>query len=290
MKKVITPFLILLLLSAFGLPGFAGNPDPYLVKEFDLKSGGKLQAETVGGSISVTGTNENKAVISLIITSQNGKTDKAEIEKALKNYTLEFTKENNTVIARVSQKNNSLSGKNALSISYQIRVPRQTECKLHTSGGSISLNNIQGKAETETSGGSLAFTNYTGTLNAETSGGSITLTQADGNLDLNTSGGSISLSKVSGDIKAQTSGGSIAANIQKLGNYLTLETTGGSVLATIPAGKGLDLDLEGTRVKTDLSQFKGTSEKDQVKGKVHGGGVPVKMHTTGGTVELKYQL
>ncbi len=107
---------------------------------------------------------------------------------------------------------------------------------------------------------------------------------------MGTSGGSIHLNEVSGDIQAHTSGGSINADVLKLGKYLTLSTSGGSVHATVPGGQGLDLDLSGNRVNTVVTNFSGTAKDNRVKGSMNGGGIPVKMSTSGGSTELKYRM
>ncbi|WP_394336226.1 DUF4097 family beta strand repeat-containing protein [Adhaeribacter arboris] len=228
--------------------------------------------------------------------------------EALAKYTIDVRQEGNTIYAIAERKERSWNNENNLSIGFEIQVPQQMACNLRTSGGSISLESVTGEQTVQTSGGSLSFknikgnmdantsggsidlANYQGSLDAQTSGGSINIDDANGSLKVHTSGGSIHLDKVAGDINAHTSGGSIHADVQRLGKYLTLETSGGSVHATIPGGKGLDLDLEGNRVKTALTNFNGTSDTRRVKGTVNGGGIPVKMSTSGGTTELSYRM
>lgn len=290
MRKKMTSLLLLFVFLAATISGFCKENDPYLVKDFDQKSGGNLQVNTSGGGISITGTNENKASITVIIKDQKGNTDKARIEELLKNYNLDIRQEKNTIYAIAEKKDKNWHSINGLSISFQIKVPRQTECNLNTSGGSIAINNIKGDTKAITAGGSIAIDQFLGDLDAKTSGGSIKLNDAEGKLTVQTSGGSINLTKVAGDIQAQTSGGSIAADIQKLGKYLTLETSGGSVKATIPGNKGLDLDLTGSNVKADLANFKGESKRTKITGSVNGGGIPVKLSTSAGSTQLNYRM
>ena len=106
---------------------------------------------------------------------------------------------------------------------------------------------------------------------------------------LKTSGGSIHLEDIHGSLEARTSGGSIRAEVEELGSFLTLKTSGGSITATIPNGEGMDLDLSGNRVNTKLVNFTGESGKNSINGSINGGGVPVSMHTSGGSVNLDYQ-
>jgi hypothetical protein len=281
---------------------------PFQVKEFKLNGRGTLITQTSGGSIKVNGSSGNEVKVTMYVTPANWlKRNEAPSAEALAQYRFDIRQDGNTIYAIAERKDKTWKRETALHVSFEIEVPRQVSTKLETSGGSISLANLTGTQNAQTSGGSLNFkdiigdtrartsgggitlSQYSGKLEAGTSGGSINLDRASGSLKLNTSGGSIHLNQVSGDILAQTSGGSIQAQVQHLGKYLTLETSGGSVKATIPAGKGLDLDLTGSRVKTSVTNFSGVAKNNQVKGRLNGGGIPVKMSTSGGTTELSYR-
>lgn len=226
-------------------------------------------------------------------------------------YDIEIVQSENTVSARVERKNEISSwfswfGDN-ISISFTVYVPEKISCTLNTSGGSISLkgvtgkqevktsggsltlNSIQGRMEARTSGGSISIEKYTGTLSAHTSGGPISLQDSRGELNVSTSGGSIKLNNVDGSIEASTSGGGIHANISALDKYLRLKTSGGSITAVVPTGLGLDLNLKGNHVNAKLINFNGEAEKDEVVGSMNGGGIPVVMSTSGGSVNLEYQ-
>ncbi|PIQ22887.1 MAG: hypothetical protein COW65_00465 [Cytophagales bacterium CG18_big_fil_WC_8_21_14_2_50_42_9] len=298
-------FLLTLTFSVFA----QNDQKPYLTKTFRLNSNGNLVTTTSGGSIKVTGTSGNDVKVVMYVRPNNWKNrDDAPSAEALEKYRFEVRQEGNTVYAIAERKDQKWDNKTALNVSFEIEVPEKIATKLSTSGGSISLAHVSGHQQANTSGGSLNFqdlqgevdgstsggsitvSRFSGNLDATTSGGSIKLNEATGALKVSTSGGSISLNKVSGDISAHTSGGSINADVEKLGKFLTLGTSGGSVRATIPANQGLDLDLAGNRVKTTVTNFTGTAKDDRVKGSMNGGGIPVKMSTSGGTTELSYRM
>jgi hypothetical protein len=309
MKKLVFALLVLAALISTTLVAFSQQTrKPYQVKEFKLTGAGQLITKTAGGSIKVTGTGNNQVLVKMYVHPAEGSKKNLEpSQEALDHYTFDIRQEGNTIYAVSARKDKKWDKATALQVSFEIEVPRQVSTQLHTSGGSISLANVSGKQVAQTSGGSLDFKNiagdtqartsggsiqlaqYSGQLEAHTSGGSIRLDDARGTLKLNTSGGSILLNQVSGDIDAHTSGGNIQAEVQQLGKYLTLQTSGGSVKATIPGGLGLDLDLSGNRVKTSVNNFQGQAKDNQVKGRLNGGGIPVKMSTSGGTTELNYQ-
>ncbi|MGV3561338.1 DUF4097 family beta strand repeat-containing protein [Larkinella arboricola] len=155
---------------------------------------------------------------------------------------------------------------------------------LATSGGSIHAKDSDGNLDLRTSGGSVDLSNLSGRINARTSGGSIKGDGVKGELMAGTSGGSVRLSGISGSVEASTSGGGMDVEITKLGEYVRLSGGPGSVHVKMPLDQGIDLDLSGNRVDIPLSKFDGTVEKDRVRGRLNGGGVPVRISAGSGSV------
>lgn len=281
------------------------NSEPYLTKSFDVEEPCELQIETPGGSIEVRGHDENTVYVEMYV-KRKGMVIKAD-EKVSDDYEVQIEKEGRLVRAIVKPKAKGWFKDNNLSFSFKVSVPNQTSCDLSTSGGSVQVEEVKGEHKVSTSGGSLKFAHISGTMNAHTSGGSIKIEAFEGELkantsggsikasasngiiDLQTSGGSINLENLTGSIRANTSGGSINAEIAGLEKELLLSTSGGSIKATIPAGLGLDLDLKGNRVNTKLVNFNGETDKSRIVGTMNGGGIPVKLATSGGSVSLEYK-
>ncbi len=282
--------------------------DPYLVKTFQLNGQGNLNVKTSGGSISVEAHGGNEVRVEMYVKKSGGGwfSSDDDIQEILEEeYSIDISKVGNAVSATADRKSKRWNS-NSLSIAFKVKVPSAISCNLKTSGGSISLSGVEGQQSVKTSGGSLnlekitgdmeahtsgggiKINDFTGMLSAHTSGGSINMKESEGDLRVSTSGGSIRLYDVVGSIEARTSGGSIEAEVKVLKDLLTLKTSGGSIRATIPEGLGLDLDLHGNRVNTVLNNFSGTSEKNRIKGSTNGGGIPVTMHTSGGSVTLDY--
>jgi hypothetical protein len=298
----------LLIFSAFSS---VKSPDePYLVKEFTQHEPGNLEVTTSGGSINVSAHEGNTVRVEMWVQVGGKKiaAGDAEGEKILKDFNINISQEGNTVSAVAEKKENTkFQGKNHPNISFTVLVPKRTTSNLTTSGGSISLDGVEGSQEVKTSGGSLSFKNingnveghtsggsievlnYTGVLNGNTSGGSINLRDSKGELKVHTSGGSINIENVQGNIDASTSGGTINAKLLTLDKQVKLHTSGGSIKAVLPSGVGLDLDLQGEKVNTRLQDFNGQADKGRVKGSMNGGGIEVVMSTSGGNIDLEYQ-
>lgn len=279
--------------------------DPYRVETFSVQRGGTLTVRTSGGSISVAGSNNNKARVEMIVR-KNGRILSLS-DTDLSNYTITIRKEGNDIIAMAERKSgvgNIWNGYNNESVSFVVSVPAAYSTKLGTSGGSIRVSNLTGSHSVNTSGGSLTFENLTGEIQGRTSGGSIDAKGIRGNLDVGTSGGSIRASDVEGamtlrtsggsiriqdakgSVDGSTSGGSINATFSEVTGPIDLGTSGGSVTVTLPRGLEFNLDARGSRVTADDFSFNGRTERNRMTGTVNGGGVPVRLRTSAGTVRI----
>jgi len=163
----------------------------------------------------------------------------------------------------------------------------------HTSGGSITVATAKGKVDVKTSGGSLNLSDIEGDTNAQTSGGSIRAEHITGESVVKTSGGSIQVTDIKGTTDARTSGGSITASLPgQPAGASTLNTSGGNVTVVLDAKAAVDVDLHtsGGRVVTDFpvtAVIQGEQKKNELRGKINGGGPLITARTSGGSVRLQ---
>ena len=343
MKKLLSLFILGLSISSVSWA--QDKETPYFVKTYKSSEIKNLNVRTSGGGISVTGGDGDETRVEVYLKVNNGgsKLSKDEIENRLKEYELSVKKEGETIlcIAKRKSESNWNNWKNGLSISFKIYTPEKISTDLVTSGGGISLKNLNGNLGFSTSGGGLKLQNLGGIIKGRTSGGGINISGCRDNIDVatsgggidaencngdiklttsgggltlkklngsikattsgggiraeeisgdfvtSTSGGSIQLEDITASVKASTSGGGIDADIKSLGKYLSLSTSAGSIHVRMPMDKGMDLDLDGQRVKVpNLSKFNGTVEKDRVKGLLNGGGIAVRMNANSGGVYI----
>ena len=164
------------------------------------------------------------------------------------------------------------------------------DIELTTSGGSIKASNCNGKLRLTTSGGSLDLKDLKGEIKASTSGGSVNGRNISGELITHTSGGGIHLDELSCSLEASNSGGGIDIEIKELGKYVKISNSGGGIDLQLPKNKGVDLDLSGGRIKTDqLGNFDGSIDDDSLQGKLNGGGVPVRVRSSSGRINLAFK-
>lgn len=165
------------------------------------------------------------------------------------------------------------------------------DINLETSGGGIIAKNCSGKIKLETSGGGIQLANLRGTISAHTSGGGVQGNNITGELITSTSGGGIDLKQMDCSLNASTSAGSLYAQMKKVGKYLKLEASSGNIDMELPLKQGLDLDISGDAINqspSKISGFSGQWEKDRIKGKVNGGGIPVSADASSGNVNVKF--
>jgi DUF4097 and DUF4098 domain-containing protein YvlB len=163
----------------------------------------------------------------------------------------------------------------------------------HTSGGSITVAAAKGGVDVKTSGGSLNLSEIEGNVNGNTSGGSIRAEKITGKSIVKTSGGGIQVAGIKGAIDARTAGGSISANLlgQPAGDCV-FKTSGGSVTVVLGDEVAVDVDAHTSagRVSTDFpvaSVVQGEQKKNELKGKINGGGPLIVAHTSGGSVRFQ---
>ena len=229
MKK----YLLLIAIIGFSVSIKAqSDKQPYLVKSLSGEAVNSAKINTSGGSISVMGVNASEARLEVFVTANNNEDlSKDELKQRIdEHYTMDISVSNHQLIATVKQKNTmNMNWKKSVSISFKAYLPVNVITEIETSGGSISLSNLNGEQTFRTSGGSISVDNVKGKMKGKGSGGSIHITNSSDDIDLATSGGSITAKQCKGNITLKTSGGSIELN--DLDGTIDAETSGGSINA-----------------------------------------------------------
>jgi DUF4097 and DUF4098 domain-containing protein YvlB len=226
----------------------------------------------------------------------------------------------------ISIKNKSTyNWRNQYDVSFEIYVPVQTSCYLKTSDGDIMLSGlnadqkcrtsdgdirvkkINGKVELQTSDGDINVSGINGDMIMETSDGDIEAEDIEGSLEMITSDGDIEMKGVigavsavtsdgdidaidcSGSITASTSDGDIHGNFLKITNKLSFVTSDGDINITVPKELGFNIKLKGETLRAHLSNFTGKNSEHHIEGDINGGGIPVELITSDGTVVLSFE-
>ena len=299
---------------------------PTMEESFSLSGRGNLEVTTSGGHIYVEGTSGNQVEVDVFV-KKNGKVLSSSddlVNDLDDGFDFRMEKEGNKVVLYAKKEERSSRWRN-VSIAFEVKVPHAISTNLKTSGGGLRLSDVEGDQRLATSGGGIRLTDVTGETHAYTSGGGIKVYNQNGDLEAKTSGGGIEIKNSEGDlyahtsgggirlednkgeidastsggsirisgyaeaVKASTSGGTIHADVSGLKKEISLKTSGGSIHASLPGGLGMDLNLKGNRVNLEASNFSGTMKKDRVDGSMNGGGIPVYMSTSGGSVHVDFR-
>jgi DUF4097 and DUF4098 domain-containing protein YvlB len=167
---------------------------------------------------------------------------------------------------------------------FVVNVPRDMESvKVETDGGSVSVNDIAGKADAQSGGGSIRIGGVGGVVMAETGGGNVDVDNVGGDLTAETGGGTIHITGAQGKVNASSGGGSIVVTSSQ--QETTLETGGGSIHLDNCGGKvkvstgGGSIDLGNIGGSAEIETGGGSIRLVSAKGPVHA-------ETGGGSIDL----
>ena len=298
-------------------------------QQFDVAAGGRLLVDVDFGSIDVIGTADSKVAVEA--RREIDSSDESREKEYFAETPIVVTHEGNTVTVRArcvnrDKTSRSWSGNVTMDARYTVRVPKNFNADLRTSGGTIAANGIDGEIKADTSGGKLKFSQLRGRLDARTSGGSITLdgcegplniatsggeiesTGGRGNLDARTSGGSIAIRGFGGDADVKTSGGGLkledingritaktsagsisAALVDPVPADVRLESSAGSIDVQVPAKAGLNVDARTSmgKVRTEIPMLATRTEDDRLYGTLNGGGKSLVLKASVGSITIK---
>lgn len=312
---------------AIGLVSASAATEENLERTFPLQPSGRLVVEVDFGSIEVSTNDTGEVDIQVWRRVTRGTKADEEAFLQERPVTFSAEGNTVSIRSKAKSKQAGLwKGTQRTEAKYTITVPVQCDTQLKTAGGGIEVRDLRGEVNAHTSGGGLKFarlhgplegrtsggsihvgdcngtlkvvtsgggidvTGGSGTLDGHTSGGSVTVKSFRGPVRVDTSGGGIRLDGVTGDVAGSTSGGSIQAAFTALSGKVKLETTGGGVTVRLPEDAAFDLDAatSGGSASSELPvTITGAKSRNHLRGAVNGGGKPVVLRSSGGSVQVK---
>jgi TonB family protein len=180
---------------------------------------------------------------------------------------------------------------------------------LETDGGNITVGQAGSYVAVKTGGGQIDFGEVRGSVRAQTGGGGIRIMYVAGPMEVESSAGSICLTRVAGTVRAATAGGSIRAwinpdspatggGVVHLAGVSQLTSGDGDIVVFLPRNLAADIeatvDAGGERhIEADPAlamMVSGNRGAGSARGMValNGGGAPLKLRTTSGTIHLRF--
>jgi len=272
-------------------------------KRLDAPPGGRLTFEADTGSVSVTGSDAPEVIVHADLEGSQSLLDRLHITAAQtpSGVTISERVDHDGLLGWVDWLNFGPSR-----VRFVIEVPRNYPVDLQTSGGGLDVQDLSASVHGKTSGGGIHLRNVSGTVAVHTSGGSIKAERLEGSAQLSTSGGGIEVADSTGDLDVDTSGGGI--RLQDDDGEVHAHTSGGSIRAQLRANHGITLASSGggitlllpqnTRASIDAATSGGgvssefplstvqTEVGNHLQGAIGGGGAPISLHTSGGSIHI----
>ncbi|MGA9883739.1 MAG: DUF4097 family beta strand repeat-containing protein [Candidatus Acidiferrales bacterium] len=305
-RAVLATVAIFLAACALAVPARAGTQ---INRAMKLEPGGRFVLETFAGTVNVMGSNESGADV--VITSPR--------DDIQSDVDFDFEQNPGEVDIKAVRRDPwsfFFGGFYQGWLHYDIRVPKNTQVVIRTSGGGIKVFALAGDTELHTSGGSIEASQVAGNLRASSSGGNIHAEVIHGDAQLSTSGGGIEADAIDGPLRAYTSGGWVHINgvVGRVDAHTSggsidavfnkgdssggsLSTSGGSINVKVDPAVNLDIEAStsGGVVRSDLpvhqagddwSNGGGWHRKTHLRGTLGSGGDMLQMHTSGGSIHI----
>ena len=220
-----------------------------------LEDGSTVVAETDAGSITVTGSDVNDCnLIATIYVMAPTEQQARQIAEQVK-IRLEPAGKTLTIKANEPTKKHRC----AISVSYNVIVPKQTNLECASSYGSIKFANINGSVIGKSGSGLIATENIRGSTKLNTSYGSVTCKDVAGdNVIVKSGSGSITAESVRGSAQFETSYGSIICKGIS-GGDIKLKTGSGKI--TLSEASFADCDVHTAYGSIVSDRLSGNSVK-----------------------------
>jgi DUF4097 and DUF4098 domain-containing protein YvlB len=272
------PAIALILLAASS----ANGAEKTVERAFTVSPGGSLIVDADSASVHVSGSDTNQVTVRMSARGSQEDLASTELDAFQKGQEV-------TVVMRRGKRGwfnwGSWNGGGHI----EVTVPPRLGINVRTAGGSVELTDTIGSAILRTSGGEIVAKNVNGNVEARTSGGGILADNIRGDIDAGTSGGDLRLLNVDGKIRGETSGGSVQCSLVGNNRGISATTSGGSIQLTVPRTTtgNIEATTSGGGITSELPVATTKFEEDHVKGSINGGGQPIDVRTSGGSISLR---
>jgi DUF4097 and DUF4098 domain-containing protein YvlB len=214
------------------------------------------------------------------------------------------------LVARVSGHFGFSWGSHNRNLHIEVRMPKSGDLHVSTGDGAVEAYGVDGNITISTGDGALKAHELTGTIDLHTGDGSISVDRLKGEIKLRTGDGSIEARGLDGKVTADTGDGHI--KLEGRFDGLNIKTGDGSVEARVDNGSrmntpwnirtgdgSVDMTLPGDlQANIDASTgdghislgmpvtVEGSFSNSQIHGKMNGGGQPLIIHTSDGSIRL----
>jgi DUF4097 and DUF4098 domain-containing protein YvlB len=215
------------------------------------------------------------------------------------------------LIARVTGRWGGFSwGSNSRHLHIEVVMPRTGDLQVSTGDGAVEASSLDGNIVISTGDGSVKADTLSGTVDLHTGDGSINVHGLKGDIKLRTGDGSVEARGLDGRVNADSGDGHItlegrfdslnirtgdggveahANNGSRMNSAWNIRTGDGSVDMTLPGDLQANIDASTGDGHISLGMpvtVEGSFSNSQIHGKMNGGGQPLVIHTSDGSIRL----
>ena len=178
-----------------------------------------------------------------------------------------------------------------------VETPADLTLEARTSDGALRLAGLNGDLGLTTSDGDVTVDHVSGKLRVKSSDGHVNITNSTGAIEARTSDGSLTVDGTFNALMLHTSDGHLEVSLRegtKLSEASSIQASDGPVTVRVPQGFAADLDVHTSDGHVDCTlpitmdhyESKG-GDGHQLHGKLNGGGTPLSIHTSDGSVKIE---
>ena len=275
----------------FPLAAAAQSSDTNWEKSYPLSGRPTLNLEVGDSSLDVHPCADACTTVHIRVTAQNTK---------LSLYTLEESQSGNAV--RFSLKEKPRFGFHgnwhmSASVRVDVETPAEVTLEAHTGDGNLSVHDLHGDITTSSSDGSQSLEHVWGALSLRGSDGNMTVRRSSGTLEAKTADGSLDISGSFSGLQVHSSDGGVRVALDE-GSRLTqassIQGSDGSIDLLLPRSFPADLEMHTSdgHIESSLPltvEALGSGSAHEIHGKLDGGGAPLSIRTSDGSIRLARQ-
>ena len=248
---------------------FVQGRDSSFERSFDVSRGGTLTLDlNTGGGVTVRGWDEDRVVVKARLAG----TDWRDVE-------VDVSRQSDGV--RLTTDYLRRRGNFSTSNEFEIRVPRRYDVRISSSGGGLTLIDLEGRFTGHTGGGEFVIERVKGSASLTTGGGEIHVSDSDLSGRVSTGGGTVLLSRVSGGLRGSSGSGPVV--------YGESGSRGGERRSTTDLSS-VEVTSGGSRISIgkNTDYRAGTLSIDKAGGDIDLEAAPngARVHTGGGRVSV----
>src|SRR5882672_3970035 len=194
--------------------------------------------------------------------------------------------------ARVTGRWGFSFGNNSRHLHIEVRMPREADLQVETGDGSVKASSLNGTIDLHTSDGSITVENLKGDIRLRTGDGSIEARDLDGRVEADSGDGHIRIAGRFDALNVKTGDGSVDTRVlpgSKMATSWTIRTGDGSVDLVLPSDFQTNIDASTGDGHISMGipvTVEGTFSNSQIHGKMNGGGQPLTIRTGDGSIRL----